>query len=51
MSMLYPVLSLASCTAWAIKVEAILNVQGFLDVVSPLSDGKEDERKNKTTRT
>jgi hypothetical protein len=49
--MSYPVLSLASCTTWAIKVEVILNAQGFLDCVSPLSDGKVNERKNKTTRT
>ena len=50
MSMTYPVLSPASYTAWAIKVEAILDAQGLWEAVAPAADAEVDARKNKTVR-
>ena len=50
MSMTYPVLSPASYTAWAIKVEAILDAQGLREAVAPAADAEVDVRKNKTAR-
>jgi hypothetical protein len=49
-SMSYPVLSPASYTAWAIKVESILDAQGLWEAVSPPDDGKVNAVKNKTAR-
>ena len=49
-SMAYPVLSPAGYTAWAIKVEAILDAQGLWEAVSPSGNGVVDAHKNKTAR-
>jgi hypothetical protein len=49
-SMSYPVLSPARYTAWAIKVEAILDAQGLWKAVSPSGDAVVDAQKNKTAR-
>ena len=49
-SMSYPVLSPAGYTAWAIKVEAILDAQGLWEAVSPSGNGVVDAHKNKTAR-
>jgi hypothetical protein len=49
-SMSYPVLSPASYTAWAIKVESILDAQGLWEAVSPPDNGEVNAVKNKTTR-
>jgi hypothetical protein len=49
-SMTYPVLVPASYTAWAIKVEAILDAQGLWEAVAPADGAVVDERKNKTAR-
>ena len=49
-SVSYPVLAPSSYTAWAIKVEAILDAQGLWEAVAP-ADGEEvDVRKNKAAR-
>ena len=49
-SVSYPVLVPSSYTAWAIKVEAILDAQGLWEAVAP-ADGEEvDVRKNKAAR-
>jgi hypothetical protein len=37
-------------TAWAIKVEAILDAQGLWEAVAPAADAEVDARKNKTAR-
>ena len=50
MSMTYPVLSPASYTAWAIKVEVILDAQGLWEAVALAADAEVDARKNKTAR-
>jgi len=44
------VLTPSSYTAWAIKMEAILDAQGLWEVVSPSNDVVEDARKSKTAR-
>ena len=49
-SMAYPVLSPAGYTAWAIKVEAILDAQSLWEAVSPSGNGVVDAHKNKTAR-
>jgi hypothetical protein len=49
-SMSYPVLSPASYTAWAIKVESILDAQGLWEAVSPPDDGEVNAMKNKTAQ-
>jgi hypothetical protein len=49
-SMSYPVLSPASYTAWAIKVESILDAQGLWEAVSPPDNGEVNAVKNKTAR-
>jgi hypothetical protein len=48
--MSYPVLSPARYTAWAIKVEAILDAQGLWEAVSPSGDAAVDAQKNKMAR-
>src|SRR4051812_21027667 len=37
-------------TVWAIKAEAILDAQGFWEVVSPTDDAVVDDKKNKMVR-
>jgi len=49
-SMAYPVLSPTGYTAWAIKVEAILDAQGLWEAVSPSGNSVVDAHKNKTAR-
>ena len=49
-SVSYPVLMPAGYTAWAIKMEAILDAQGLWEVVSPSSGVEVDARKSKTAR-
>ena len=49
-SLSYPVLSPANYTAWAIKVQAILDAQGLWEAVSPADGVTVDDRKNKTAR-
>jgi len=49
-SVSYPVLTPAGYTAWAIKMEAILDAQGLWEVVSTSSSAKVDARKSKTAR-
>jgi hypothetical protein len=49
-SMSYPVLSPAGYTAWAIKVEAILDAQGLWEAMSPSGDAVVDAQKNKMAR-
>jgi len=46
----YPVLTPSSYTAWAIKMEAILDAQGLWEVVSPSSGAEVDARHGKTER-
>jgi hypothetical protein len=46
--MSYPVLSPTSYTAWAIKVESILDAQGLWEAVSPPDNGEVNAVKNKT---
>jgi hypothetical protein len=48
--MSYLVLSPASYTAWAIKVESILDAQGLWEAVSPPDDGEVNAVKSKTAR-
>jgi hypothetical protein len=50
MFMSYPVLSPVGYTAWAIKVEAILDAQSLWKAVSPSGDAAVDAQKNKTAR-
>jgi hypothetical protein len=49
-SMSYPVLSPASYTAWAIKVESIVDAQGLWEAVSPPDDGEVNAVKTKMAR-
>jgi len=49
-SVSYPVLAPSSYTAWAIKVEAILDAQGLWEVVAPGDSEEVDVRKNKAAR-
>jgi len=49
-SVSYPVLTPAGYTAWAIKMEAILDAQGLWEVVSTSSGAEVDARKSKTAR-
>ena len=45
-----PMLSPASYTAWAIKMEAILDVQGLWEAVSPSGGAEVDARRGKMAR-
>jgi hypothetical protein len=47
--MSYPVLASVNCTAWVIKVQAILDARGLWEAVAP-NKGVDDGRKNKMTR-
>lgn len=49
-SLAYPLLSSTNYTAWAIKVEAILDAQGLWEAVNPAKGEVADARKDKTTR-
>ncbi|XP_062188979.1 uncharacterized protein LOC133892311 [Phragmites australis] len=49
-SLAYPLLSSTNYTAWAIKVEAILDAQGLWEVVNPAKGEVADARKDKTAR-
>jgi hypothetical protein len=46
--MSYPVLASVNCTAWVIKVQAILDAQGLWEAVAT-NKGVDDARKNKMT--
>ena len=46
----WPMLTKTNYTAWAIKVEAILDAQGLWEAVAPAADAEVDARKNKTAR-
>ncbi|XP_072150736.1 uncharacterized protein [Setaria viridis] len=49
-SLAYPLLSSTNYTAWAIKVEAILDAQGLWEDVNPAEGEVADARKDKTAR-
>lgn len=49
-SLAYPLLSSTNYTAWAIKVEAILDSQGLWEAVRPAEGEAVDTRKDKTAR-